>query len=37
MILKLAMGCNGDLYPDLAKKDTTANKFYRCKDVPPCA
>ena len=24
------------LYPDLAKKDTTPNKFHRCKDMPPC-
>jgi len=29
-------GVNGGLYPDLAKKDATPNKFHRCKDIPPC-
>jgi hypothetical protein len=33
---KTAMGVNGGLYPDLAKKDTTPNKLHRWKDIPAC-
>jgi len=31
-----AMGINGGLYPDVAKKDATPNKLHRCKDIPAC-
>jgi len=29
-------GVNGGLYPDLAKKGTTLNKFHRYIDMSPC-
>ena len=37
LVLATAMGVNRGIYPDLSKKDTTPNKFYRCEDIPSCA
>ena len=35
-ILEIDTGVNGGLYPDLAKKRTTLNKFHRYIDMSPC-
>jgi len=35
-LLKTTMGFNEGIYPDLAKRDATPNKFHLCKDTLPC-